>query len=51
LVFEIIRAGNNVKTIKGGMAWSKPANYGGAVAWDDEDPSIDALHLKMLSDE
>jgi hypothetical protein len=27
------------------------ASYGGAVAWDDDDIAIDALHLKMLADE
>jgi hypothetical protein len=27
------------------------ASYGGAVAWDDDDLAIDALHLKMLADE
>jgi hypothetical protein len=27
------------------------AGYGGAVAWDDDDLAIDALHLKMLADE
>ena len=27
------------------------AAYGGAVAWDDDDLSIDSLHLKILSEE
>ena len=27
------------------------ASFGGAVAWDDDDLAIDAMHLKMLADE